>query len=196
MDPVSDCTAVILAGGESRRMGSDKAGTLLHGKTLLQHVLEQIQPLFSDIVVSVREFRDDVVSPQIIDSSHDRGPMVGIQAVLEQVSTPWVFVIGCDMPFVSAPLIRLLEAKRESHDAVVTHVFDRPQPLFGFYAKSCLPMMGERIAQGQRSMIRLLDALNSCMVAELQVREVDPQLRSLMSLDTIEDVKRMEQRDE
>ncbi len=190
--PVSDCTAVILAGGESRRMGKDKASTLLHGKPLLQHVLVQVEPLFSDVLISVRELRADIVNQQIVDDSTDRGPMVGIKAALEQVQTPWIFVIGCDMPFVSTELIQQLALHRDGHQAVVTHVFDRPQPLFGFYSKSCLPLMAERIEQGERSMIRLLDVLHTCMLSELQVKTVDPQFSSLMSLDTIEDVSRVE----
>ncbi|MDX8406231.1 MAG: molybdenum cofactor guanylyltransferase [Mariprofundus sp.] len=193
---MDNCTAVILTGGESRRMGSDKAAVLLHGKPLLQHVLEQLEPLFADIVISVREHRDGFTCPQIIDVSEGRGPMVGIQAALEQVQTPWIFVIGCDMPFVSAPLIAHLASKRSSHDAVVCYADDRPQPLFGFYATSCLPLMRTRIAQGKRSMIRLLETLDSYMLAELQVKAIDPQLKSLISLDSVADVKRMESKDE
>jgi len=193
---VSDCTAVILAGGESRRMGRDKASTLLHGKPLLQHVLEEVEPLFTDVLISVRELRADMTSQQIIDDSKDRGPMVGIKAALEQVSSPWIFVIACDMPFVSEPLIRLLETNRDGHQAVLPYAFDRPQPLFGFYAKSSLPMMSERIEQGERSMMRLIDQLDSFMLGEQQVKAVDPGLRSLMSLDTIEDVKKVESRNE
>jgi len=193
---ISDCTAVILAGGESRRMGADKAGTLLHGKPLLQHVLEQLEPLFADIVISVREQRDDIACAQIIDTSEGRGPMVGMMAALEQVKTPWIFVIGCDMPFASAPLIELLAAKRRNHDAVICYAHDRPQPLFGFYATSCLPMMRVRLERGERSMMRLLGALDSYMLAELQVKAIDPQLKSLISLDSAEDVKRMENSDE
>lgn len=191
-----DCTAVILAGGEARRMGADKAGTLMHGKPLLQHVLEKLQPLFAEIVISVRKQRDDVSCAQIIDLSQGRGPMVGIQAALEQVSTHWIFVIACDMPFVSTSLIRLLASKRESHDAVVCYAHERPQPLFGFYARSCLPMMRTSIANEERSMIRLLGALDSYMLAEMQVKAIDPELMSLISLDSAEDVKRMESRDE
>jgi len=193
---LTDCTAVILAGGESRRMGADKATTLMHGKPLLQHVLEQLQPLFADIVVSVREPRHDIDCAQIIDISEGRGPMVGIQAALEQVSAHWIFVIACDMPFAAVPLIRLLASKRESHDAVVCYAHDRPQPLFGFYARSCLPMLHARIANEERSMIHLLGALDSYMLAESQVKAIDPELMSLMSLDRAEDVKRMESRDE
>lgn len=182
----------MLTGGESKRMGSDKASIVLAGKSLLEHVLEQLEPLFSDIMISVREQRSDIAYPQIIDADEDRGPMVGINAALKAVKTDWVFVIACDMPFISTGLIQHLAGLRSHHNAVVPHVFDRPQPLLGFYNKTCLPMMEARMKQGQRSMIRLLDNLDTYLLSEQQVKAIDPELKSLLSLDTIEDVKKVE----
>jgi len=189
---IADYTAVILTGGESKRMGSDKAGVMLAGKSLLGHVLAQLEPLFSDMLISVREQRPDIAYPQIIDGIQDRGPMVGIKAALEAAKTDWVFVIACDMPFISTGLIRHLAGLRSQHDAVIPFAFDRPQPLFGFYRKTCLPLMEARMKQGQRSMIRLLDDLDTCLLSEQQVKAMDPELKSLLSLDTMEDVKKVE----
>ena len=189
---ILNCTAVILTGGESKRMGSDKAATKLQGKPLLEHVLEKIEPLFSELLISVHVLRPDLKYKQIIDASEDRGPMVGVQRALEEAKMDWVFVIACDMPFVSTRLIQEQANKRTSFDAVVPFVDDRPQPLFGFYAKTCLPMIEVQMQQGQRSMMRLLDKLDTCLVAEAQVKEVDPSLKSFISLDTVEQVKAME----
>jgi len=189
---INNCTAVILTGGESKRMGSDKARIVLAGKSLLEHVLAQVEPLFADVVISVREQRSDIKYPQIIDDAQGRGPMVGIKAALEVVKTDWVFVIACDMPFVSTGLIQHLAELRGEHDAVVPFAFERPQPLFGFYNKTYLPLMEARMKQGKRSMIRLLDELDTCQLSEQQVKTIDPELKSLLSLDTIEDVKKVE----
>jgi len=189
---INNCTAVVLTGGESKRMGSDKASVVLAGKSLLGHVLAQLKPLFADILISVREQRLDIAYPQIVDGSKQRGPMVGINAALEAVKTDWVFVIACDMPFVFTGLIQHLAGLRSQHDAVLPFAFDRPQPLFGFYHKTCLPLMEARMKQGQRSMIRLLDDLDTCLLSEKQVKAIDPELKSLLSLDSLEDVKKVE----
>jgi len=173
-------------------MGSDKASVVLAGKSLLGHVLAQVEPLFADVVISVREQRSDIKYPQIIDDAQGRGPMVGIKAALEAVKTDWMFVIACDMPFVSTGLIQHLAGLRSEHDAVVPFAFERPQPLFGFYNKTCLPLMEARMKQGQRSMIRLLADLDVFQLSEQQVKAIDPELKSLLSLDTIEDVKKVE----
>jgi len=189
---IDNCTAVILTGGESKRMGADKASVVLSGKPLLEHVLAQLEPLFADILISVREKRPDIVYPQIVDGSESRGPMVGIQSALEAVKTDWVFVIACDMPLISTGLIQHLAGLRSQHDAVVPFAFNRPQPLFGFYNKTCLPLMEARMKQGKRSMIRLLDDLDTYLLSEQQVKVTDPELKSLLSLDTMEDVKEVE----
>jgi len=189
---IDNCTAVILTGGESKRMGADKASVVLSGKPLLEHVLAQFEPLFADILISVREKRPDIVYPQIVDGSESRGPMVGIQSALEAVKTDWVFVIACDMPLISTGLIQHLAGLRSQHDAVVPFAFNRPQPLFGFYNKTCLPLMEARMKQGKRSMIRLLDDLDTYLLSEQQVKVTDPELKSLLSLDTMEDVKEVE----
>jgi len=189
---IEHCTAIILVGGESKRMGSDKATIKLHGKPMLEHVLEQISPLFSGVLISVNTLREDIKLPQIVDHAEGRGPILGIKRALEEVRTDWVFVIACDMPFVSVRLIQELSRHRKSHDAVVTFAFDRAQPLFGFYNKTCLPNIETRIQQGQRSMIRLLDELNTYYMSEQQVALIDPELKSLLSLDTQDDVNKME----
>ena len=186
----------MLTGGESRRMGTDKAMAEINGKPMAAHIVEAIDPLFSDILISVREFRTDVTLPQVIDTSSERGPMIGIKSALEAVQTDWLFVIACDMPFVSTELIQTLALRREQHDAVLSYVSDRPQPLFGFYAKSCLPLMQSSIAEGQRSMMRLLDELDIYLLPEEEVKAIDPQLKSLMSLDRVEEVKKMESNNE
>ena len=192
MQPITHCTAVILTGGESKRMGSDKARVVLSGKPMLEHITAQLEPLFSDILLSVRTERGDVSYPQILDDTEARAPMVGIKSALERVHTAWIFVIACDMPWVSTRLIQHLAALRSQHDAVVPEAFDRPQPLFGFYHKNCLPQMEERIKQGQRSMMRLLDDLDSYVLGEQQVKAIDPTLRSLVSLNSMNDVKKAE----
>lgn len=200
MKRIENCTAVVLTGGESKRMGSDKAMVEIDGKPMAAHIVEMIDPLFSDILISVREYRTDVTLPQIKDdsagsgcpASKGRGPMVGIKSALEAIQSDWLFVIACDMPFVSTTLIQELASKRGDHDAVLTYVSDRPQPLFGFYAKSSLPLMQARIVEGQRSMMRLLDKLDVYLLPEEQVKAIDPELKSLISLDSIEDVKKME----
>jgi len=186
---IENCTAVILAGGQSRRMGQDKASLNFEGQSLLARAEQRLKPLFSNIVVSVRSRRDDTLLPQVFDGSDDHAPMLGIAAVLETIHTDWLCVVGVDMPFVVSAVLQQMAAQRAGHDAVLAEVEGHLQPMPAFYAKqACLPAMRSRIAQGRRSLMRLMPSLNTAVMTESDLRAFDPGLRSFVDFDTPEDL--------
>jgi molybdopterin-guanine dinucleotide biosynthesis protein A len=199
---IKDCTALILAGGDSRRMGQDKAALVLDGKTLLEHVTATMQQVFPKVIVSVRQLRSGVEVPQVCDEQEAGGPLAGLIAGLVQADTPWVFAVACDMPFVNARVIEKLAEFRYAAlslpldgggdgisgcQAVVPIVGGYPQPLAAFYAASALLAMRESLATGDRSLRGTLEKLEVCYVSEAQLRECDLQLRSFFDLDTPQD---------
>ncbi len=109
---IEDCTALVLAGGDSRRMGQDKAALMLNGKTLLQRVTAAMQQIFPKVIVSVRQPRSGVELPQVCDEQASGGPLAGLVAGLAQADTPWVFAVACDMPFVMPEVIEQLASYR------------------------------------------------------------------------------------
>ncbi len=184
---ISDCTALILAGGESRRMGQDKANLLLGGQTLLQRVTDIVQPLFSDVIVSVRQPRADCDLLQVCDDPSNAGPLAGLAAGLERSKTPWIFAVACDMPFITQQLIEYIAEFREDFGAVVPVVQGCPQPLAAFYATRNLAVLHEiHNGSGARSLRALLDKLEVRYVNEAEMQAAD--LRSFFDLDTPEDV--------
>lgn len=186
---ISDCTALILAGGESRRMGQDKANLLLGEKTLLQRVSMIVKPLFNDTIISVRQHRPDCDLLQVCDNPSHAGPLAGLAAGLEQAKTTWLFAVACDMPFITASLIECLAEFREGVDAVVPVVDGYPQPMAAFYATRCLGALQAILGgSGKQSPRALLDKLNVHYVDEAKLRATDPALRSFFDLDTPQDV--------
>lgn len=185
---IEDCTALILAGGDSRRMGQDKAVLVLDGKTLLQRVTATMQQIFSKVIVSVRQLRAGVDAPQVCDEHETSGPLAGLIAGLAQADTPWVFAVACDMPFVSAKVVEHLAGCRGEFQAVVPVVDGHPQPLAAFYEKSALETMRASLAADNRSLRGALDKLEVNYVNEAELCECDPQLRSFFDLDTPQDL--------
>jgi molybdopterin-guanine dinucleotide biosynthesis protein A len=185
---IADCTAIILAGGESKRMGRDKAALPFDGETLLQRVIASVQPLFVRTLVSVREPRGDVALPLICDTQSDGGPLVGLASALEAATTPWVFVVACDMPFVAPALIEHLAGLRAGHQAVIPKVHEHAQPLAAFYARACLPVLRQSLARGNKSIIGALKSLDVRYVGADELLPFDSQLRSFFDLDTPQDV--------
>ncbi|MDX8414041.1 MAG: molybdenum cofactor guanylyltransferase [Mariprofundales bacterium] len=188
---IADCTALILAGGRSRRMGQNKATTLLAGKTLLDRVVREVQPLFSELLISVCSANPQLPYLQVIDQVESQGPMVGVMTALRQISTRWLFVIACDMPFVSATLIRAMADQRQQQEAVAAEVEGRMQPLLAFYATPSLLRMEAQMRSGNRSLQSLLQQADSTIISEVECRRSDPELRSFMDIDTPEDLARL-----
>ncbi len=182
---IDDCTAVILAGGDSRRMGRDKSALMLGDKTLLQHVENSVAQVFPHVMVSVRQARADLTLPQVFDEQSDGGPLAGLAAALEQMEFGWVFAVACDMPFIAPALLEFLAEHRAGHQAVVPVVQGHPQPLAAFYSRDCLPVIRDMlVGSGRHSLRALLERLDVCYINEAQLREHDAQLRSFFDLDT------------
>jgi molybdopterin-guanine dinucleotide biosynthesis protein A len=184
---IADCTAIILAGGESKRMGRDKAALPFDGATLMQSVIANVSPLFAQTLVSVRQLRVDVALPQICDRGADGGPLVGLISTLDAVSTPWAFVVACDMPFVAPALVTHLASLRAEHQAVVPQVNEHAQPLAAFYARAALPLLQRSLAGGNKSVIGALKSLDVRYVEADELLQYDPSLRSFFDLDTPQD---------
>ena len=187
---IEDCTAIIMAGGDSKRMGRDKASLTLGGETLLQTVTTTMQQLFPQVVVSVRQLRAGINLPQVCDEQPDGGPLAGLVASLESIDTPWAFMVACDMPFVVPEVVELLAGYRSvQHQAVVPVVHGHPQPLAAFYAASCLAPLRASLTARQKSMRGVLQQLDVRYVDETEMLAADPQLRSFFDLDTPQDVE-------
>ena len=186
---IGDCTALILAGGDSSRMGQDKATLVLDGATLLQHAVAAVEPLFPHVLVSVRQPRAGLAWPQVCDLYADSGPLAGLAAGLEQAGTSWVFALACDMPYVSGKVVEALAVYRDGCQAVVPLVDGHPQPLAAFYAESALPVMRAALREGEKRLRSVLQRLDACYVDEAALRGFDPQLRSFVDLDTPQDVR-------
>ena len=184
---IDDCTALILAGGDSSRMGQDKAMLVLDGRTLLERVTATMQQVFPKVIVSVRELRAGVELLQVCDEVPASGPLAGLVAGLAQAGTPWVFTVACDMPFVTEAVVTRLASYRSGQQAVVPVIAGYAQPLAACYAKSALEVMRETLAEGDRSLRSVLQKLDVRYVSEAELRDADPQLRSFFDLDTPQD---------
>jgi len=186
---IEDCTAIILAGGGSQRMGSDKANLLLDGQTLLHRVAATMRQAFPKVLLSVRQPRPEIDLPQIRDDPTCAGPLAGLASGLAATDTAWVFAVGCDMPFIVPEVIELMWQRREGCQAVVPVVQGYPQPLAAFYARSCLEVIKAHLdSGGKNSLQAILKKLEVCYVEESQIQSADPCLRSFLDMDTPQDL--------
>jgi molybdenum cofactor guanylyltransferase len=198
--PLSRTTmqGLILAGGQSSRMGTDKALLDIAGQPLLQHIITRMKSLkLSPITVAVadaaREMRyrqalGDFGELESIRYAHDRfvgcGPIAGLHAGLSSMQEEgYVFVLACDMPSVSESLYTRLAAESAVSEAEVIRT--PGQPFHALYHTKAAPKLLQQLEQGELRMMRMLDRLHTELVEPSL-----PEEEAFRNLNTQEDYER------
>lgn len=176
----SSVVGVVLAGGESRRLGRDKALLPWSGKALLLHPYEVLREVMSEVVVVTVRGRcyEELGLPVIHDRFEGLGPLAGIHAALEWVRSRPVFVVACDLPYVSVELVEHIAGwstdqgpRPPTGDGSWTHPWarvavwqGRQQPLCGLYSASCREPLEERLREGRLEAWRFLAEIETTSV--------------------------------
>lgn len=154
--------AIILSGGKSSRMGTNKALLKFHEKTNIERIKDELKHVFDDIILVTNdpETYQFLNIKTVTDQYPGSGPLAGIHAGLEASVYEENFVVACDMPFVSAELAESLVKALKHHDAVVPVIEGRQHPLFAAYQKRAAREAKSCIEEGTLRMKHLLDRLN------------------------------------
>lgn len=192
---VDRLSGIVLAGGQSRRMGRDKASLPFGGTSLVTWVARRIGQVCAEVIVVARDAADcaGCGAKVISDRWPGWGPLAGLATGLEVVTTRYAAVIACDLPFVEpALLLGLAGLARAGWDAIVPSVSGRAQPLCAVYGRTVGHPAEAILRGGARSLHDLLAApsLRVCQVPEWTLREWDPALRSFDNINTPEDYER------
>jgi molybdopterin-guanine dinucleotide biosynthesis protein A len=184
-----DVAAVVLAGGKSSRMGSDKAVLDFCGRRMIEVVVDRMRMLTDRIVVVTRSRR--VVKPAetviIEDESPFAGPLPALIAGLRAAGTERVVVVACDMPFLDAGFLGHLVSGVGDLDACVPITAEGPEPLHAAYGACAVEPLLAATAAGERSLRGALQRLKVRWVEEPEWRRLDPSGRSLLNLNTPEE---------
>ncbi len=194
----SAITAVILAGGQSRRLGRDKAVEPFAGEPLIRRVIRRAsEPVSAKSVVIVVADADRAAALPLdddhliaVDLFPDCGSLGGIYTGLNASPTEWSLVTACDMPFLSAPLLAHMAGLRGGVDAVVPVIEGRPEPTHALYAERCLPAIEAKLRAGQLKISGFFDDVAVRYVPEDEIREFDPDLLSFFNINRPEDLAR------
>lgn len=187
-------SGAILIGGQSKRMGQDKATLVWRQKTLLEHVHGVVAPLVSEVMLVVREEREDwareIAPPQcrvVCDTVSARGPLAGIHAALGAASYDDVLVTACDMPRLRAELLTAL--LDDAHgDVAIPQVEGHFEPLPAVYRKSCLPAIETALQEGPRPVPSFFPEVRLSIWDERRLREQDEKLLSLENFNKPADI--------
>jgi molybdopterin-guanine dinucleotide biosynthesis protein A len=147
-------TGFVVAGGESQRMGRDKALLPWGEGTLLDHSVRRLAACCDDVrILCGREARyAERGWPLVLDRVPEAGPLGGVLSGLESLDGELGLFLGVDLPAVSVALLRHLVEQAPGHDAVVPRSPGGPEPLAAVYGRTCLPAIRSRAADGDLKM--------------------------------------------
>lgn len=169
--PDNSLTGLVLAGGQSRRFGADKARHEVAGRAMIERVVEAVAAVAEDVLISVgAEGSFDVpAARQVVDRHKDAGPLAGLHAGLVAAETPWVLAVACDLPFITPAVLRALAAaRRPDAAAVVARTPDgRRHPLCACYHRRVVPVVEAHLAAGRLALHALLDRLDNVAYVDL-----------------------------
>jgi molybdenum cofactor guanylyltransferase len=147
-----ELSAVILAGGESTRMGRDKAWVESGGKPLIQLAVEKVRELgIAEIFLSGRPGKDysALKCPVLFDREPGFGPLGGIERGLHASAAPLVLVLAVDLPQMNSTFLRKIVARCDRLTGAVPQLEDSLEPLAAIYPKRCHALAAAAIAHSQ-----------------------------------------------
>jgi len=191
MDPIS---VIVLAGGESRRMGANKALLPVdEQETLVGRVVANLCALSDDIILvsNSPKLYADLDVRHTSDRFQGAGPLAGLHAGLQTARHEWAFVAACDMPLVDHRLVRFMVVLTAGYDAVVPRVGDAIEPLHALYSQACLPAIETRLQSEQRRVISFYPDVRVRYVDEREIAIFDRTGRTFSNANTPEDWEKL-----
>ncbi len=181
-------SCVLLAGGKSSRMGTNKALLRFRsGETVIERIVSRVRPLCDEVVVVTNTSVEYAFLglPMYADAYPGASSLGGIYTGLLHASAPRALVLSCDLPLVNPALLAHLLSLPFDYDLLMPFIEGRQQPLHAVYARTCLDTMRSLIEAGDLKIVRLLDTLRGRVITEADLR---PEwLQSFRNMNTPED---------
>jgi molybdopterin-guanine dinucleotide biosynthesis protein A len=191
-------SAAVLAGGQSRRMGTDKALLPLRpgDPPLLRLVLDRVEAVADDvlIVASERPAYGRFGVPIVADRFGDGGTLGGIATALATARHEHCLVVGCDLPFLNPLLLAWMVEQPRDYDVLIPRLPGESRQGHGFvlqtlhavYGRACLPAIERRLSAGRRQVIGFFEDVRVRTIEPERVRRFDPEFRSFFNANTPE----------
>lgn len=160
---------IVLAGGQSRRFGSDKALEPYEESTFLDVALKNLKAVTETVAVIGRTDHSIENVQFFVDKDKYKGmgPLAGLYTAMKEVKAEWYLVLACDMPLIDQEILTaLLSGINEKHPAVIPVIHGKCHPLCALYHYSVLSKIERLLDQKQLKMMTLLDQLNPVYLDE------------------------------
>lgn len=186
--------AIILAGGKNERMAKEKAFLKLEGKSIIEIVIEKVQPLFEEVIV-VTNFPKKYkhLKVRIVkDTIPHCGPLGGLYSGLKESKSHYNFVTGCDMPFLKILLIKHLIDNCRGNDITIPKFDGFLEPLCAIYSKNCLKSIKEELNKNNLTIRSFFNKVRVKYIPKKDLLRFDLDLISFFNINTPKDIAKAE----
>ncbi len=186
-------SAVVLAGGQSSRLGMDKSLVTVNGRPLIEQIVAKLVTLSDDVIIVTNSTgKYDYLEVRLVSDIYPgKGALGGIYSGLKAATNTYSLVVACDMPFLDLNLLRYMILLAPGHDVVIPRIEGLTEPLHAIYSKGCLEPIGRLLARGGLKIIDLFPEVRVRYVGEDEVDIFDPQHLSFFNVNTPEDLEVM-----
>lgn len=189
-------TIAVQAGGQSSRMGTDKALVELDGKALIEHVLDRVRGLGDDLLITTNNPQKlEYLGIRLVrDRIPGAGALHGLETALLAAKGDDVLLVACDAPFVNRDLLEHMLNLRARGDVIIPKKDGRYEPLQALYRRStCLPAVEHALRSGERRMISFFPSVQVVAIDEVTLARLDPQGFSFFNVNTPADLEQAEE---
>lgn len=186
MSTIEGLSGVILAGGDSRRMGRNKALLKLDNRPLIATIADCLRQIAEEVIIAANdtELYAPFADRTVADVIPGVGTLGGIHSGLSAARNPLAIVVGCDMPFLNPAVLIWFAGAVGEADLAILKKDDHFEPLHAVYRKSCLPAIEALIRCGERCAYRLHEQVTVRYVAPNEISHIDPELASFRNINT------------
>jgi molybdopterin-guanine dinucleotide biosynthesis protein A len=190
-----EITGIILAGGKNLRLGRNKALEKIGGVTVLERVVNRLQPIASHLVIVTADGKNQLIpissAKFVADVYPGKGPLGGIYTGLSASHTELNIAVACDMPFLSTSLLKHMVELIPGFGAVVPRTRESLfEPLHAVYSRTCLPVIKSHLESEQLSIRAFLAEVKVRYIEEDECRQYDPELLSFFNMNRQADFER------
>ena len=186
-------SAVVLAGGRATRLGGvNKALLEVGGRRIIDRILDSLEPLVNQVLL-VGHLAEGLDLPGVTVLADDypgAGTLAAIHKGMLASGDGLCLAVGCDMPFLSRPLVERLLELSEGWDVIVPRIGPHLEALHAVYRTDCLPVIEDAISRRQLKIIDFYTSVNIREVSEVEVRALDPDLLSFFNINNPLDLER------
>ena len=191
--PVAGVTAVILAGGVSSRMGSNKALLPYRGGRFIESIYRQLKEIFAEVIIVTNAPEQYAFLPcrKVPDIFAGMGALAGIHAGLSHSASPAIFAVACDMPYLNSELIRHLAARSDEGGVLIPESPLGLEPLHAFYGRGCLAAIEATMLNGEKRIVSFFNRTNVRKFRQEEIARFDPAFDSFRNINTPADYYRL-----